>query len=158
MAEPNYTQLYKSLIKQEKRIPRSDIGTNNVYRISTYKDVEGDIRRLSGDSSVLFFVSGKFEGKLYGLKMSLIKPQDFFRWSKDIITHEEVLEEDRELIKLDELAEPRDTRGEYMYNKFIKTSSVLKKPKIPFRTYKTSGIRYVSEVYFKKTTLELYYG
>lgn len=153
----NYILRYRKLIEKESRIARNSIKPNNAYRISTYKYKEGSTERLQGDNSTLLLVTGLYEDKVYGLKISYIKPEIFFEWAKGIVTENKIFEKDKKLISFNELAPSRDRKGEVIYNEHIKKNSLLTKPTIPFRSYSRDGIRYISEVFFRKDLLETYY-
>lgn len=154
----NFSKGYKKFIEKEKRISRAMISPNNVYRISTYKYSDGETRTLRGLDETLIFVTGVYKKTIYGLKLSKIRPTIFFEWGKKIVQEKEVLKEDTELISFSTLSPPLDITGDRFYKAYIKNSAVLKKPQIPFRSYKLGGIKYVSEVYFKKNILESYYA
>jgi hypothetical protein len=154
----NFSRQYKGFIKQESRISRTQISPNNVYRLSTYKYSDGKTRTLRGEDETLIFVTGVYKKTIYGIKLSKIKPEIFFEWGQTIITEKDVLNEDNELVKFSQLSPPMDVTGDRFYKNYIKTSKLLKKPQIPYRSYKLEGIRYVSEVYFKKDILESYYA
>lgn len=154
----NYIRRYEVAIDTERRIARASLSANNVYRISTYKYTGGRTERLSGDKRTLLFVSGIFEGKVYGIKISYLKPETFFEWAKDVVTDTKVFEDDKKLISFNDLVPVKEKKGERMYNQHIKENNLIKKPQIPYRTYDIKGIRYISEVFFKKEILESYYG
>jgi hypothetical protein len=160
MAEPkqNFSRQYKQFIQKEERVSRTRIEPNNVYRISTYKYSDGKTRSLKGVDETLIFVTGMYKKTIYGLKLSKIKPNHFFEWTKKIVSQKDVLNEDVELIKFSQLSPPIDMTGDRFYNTYVKNSAILKKPQIPYRSYKLEGIKYVSEVYFKKEILESYYA
>lgn len=154
----NHIRLYRPLIEREVRISRNLLKVNNLYRISTYKDVDGNSKRYSGSEGNLFFVTGIYERKLYGLKVSLIKPQFFFEWFNELVESKSPILESNKMISLNELAPSSDIRGTNTYNNLIKNNPKLEKPQIPYRVYKLDGIKYISEVFIKKSTLEMYYG
>ena len=154
----NFSRQYKKFIKQESRISRTQITPNNVYRLSTYKYSDGKTRTLRGEDETLIFVTGIYKKTIYGIKLSKVRPETFFEWGQTIITEKDVLNEDNELVKFSQLSPPMDVTGDRFYKNYIKTSKLLKKPQIPYRSYKLEGIRYVSEVYFKKDILESYYA
>lgn len=154
----NFSLEYRPFISKESRISRTLIRPNNVYRISSYKYVDGETRSLRGLDETLLFVTGIHKKVIYGLKLSKLKPEFFFKWTKGIVTQTDVLSEDVELVSFSKLSPPIDMTGDRFYRIHIKHSSLLKKPQIPYRSYKLEGIRYVSEVYFKKEILEEYYA
>ena len=160
MAEPkeNYSRLYKGAIDTELRIKNTQITPMNAYRISTYIYSDGQTRSLRGVDETLIFVTGVYKKTIYGLKLSKLKPNTFFEWTKKIVKQKDILNEDTNLISFSQLSPPFDMTGDRFYHNYIKNSGLLKKPQIPFRSYKMEGIRYVSEVYFKKEILESYYA
>ena len=154
----NFSLEYKPYIFKESRISRTLIRPNNVYRISTYKYADGKTRSLRGLDETLIFVTGIYKKTIYGLKLSKLKPEFFFEWTKKIVRDTNVLNEDVELVEFSTLSPPYDLSGDRFYKTYVKDSGLLKKPEIPFRSYKLEGIRYVSQVYFKKEILESYYA
>lgn len=154
----NFSRQYKQFIKEEERISRTKISPNNVYRLSIYKYSDGETRSLKGLDETLIFVTGVYKKTVYGLKLSKIKPELFFEWGKKIIKEKEILQEERELFEFSELSPAIGLSGDKFYNTYVKNATILKKPQIPFRSYKLEGIKYVSKVYFKKNTLEKYYA
>src|SRR6056300_662728 len=136
----NFSRQYKKFIKQESRISRTQITPNNVYRLSTYKYSDGKTRTLRGEDETLIFVTGVYKKTIYGIKLSKIKPEIFFEWGQTIITEKDVLNEDNELVKFSQLSPPMDVTGDRFYKNYIKTSKLLKKPQIPYRSYKLEGI------------------
>lgn len=154
----NFSGEYRQFIQKESRISRTIIKPNNIYRISTYKYSDGKTRSLRGLDETLIFVTGIYKKTIYGLKLSKLKPNFFFEWSKKIVRETDILNEDTELISFSKLSPPFDMTGDRFYRTYIKDSSLLKKPQIPYRSYKLEGIKYVSEVYLKKEILEQYYA
>lgn len=154
----NYSTRYKPLIEKESRIARTSIEANNIYRISTYKYSGGSTKRLLGTEGTLLLVTGIFEGKIYGLKISYLKPETFFKWGEEIVTDKKIFETDERLVSFNKLAPSRNRKGEEIYNQHIKENALIMKPTIPYRTYDRDGIRYISEVFFTKEILESYYG
>ena len=65
-----YTRQYKTFLKPERRIPRSQIRPRNIYRITTYKD--GDPRTKQGEDARYVFAIGIVDGKLHCIKINEI--------------------------------------------------------------------------------------
>ena len=160
MAQPkeNYSRLYKGAIETELRVKNTQITPMNAYRISTYIYSDGQTRSLRGVDETLIFVTGVYKKVVYGLKLSKIKPQFFFEWAKGISSEMSVLNEETGLLKFSELAPSYDDAGNIFYKQRIRDSTVLAKPKAPYRSYKMSSIRSVSEIYFKKEVVKRYYA
>lgn len=149
---------YKKVIVKEQRISRSQIQPHNIYRISVYKYTKGSTENIR---ETLFFCTGvlKLENKLYGLKLTDIKPENFFNWTKEVVKYPELLENDEELINFSELLPTMDIGGKRLYESYLKNSKFLKSYKrTPFRSYNLDGIKYVSKVFINKNILKDYYG
>ena len=157
---PNQAIKYKPLILEEKRVSRSAVQPYGVYRISTYIYADGNKETLTGTDSTIIFVTGIYEQKFSAIKLSSIKPEDFFKWFKKLENKAgKVLNEERTTnIGLYDMATPFDKGGDRVYNSYVKTGIELKKIENPYRTYNKAGIEYMSEVFFKKDLLEKYYG
>ena len=150
-----YTNLYKPLIEKEERVSKSLIRPRNLYRISLYEYSDGVARNLSGVNSSLFFVTGIFERKIHGIKISEMKPEYFFEWFKKIMDMDKRKEESiDEMKKLEDLVIVADRGGQRLYDGYIKPSPILKRFGSPFRSYNIDGLRYIQEVQFKKNILK----
>jgi hypothetical protein len=159
-ATQNTAIKYKPFILEEKRVSRSAVKPYGVYRISTYKYADGNKESLTGMDSTIIFVTGIYEQKFSAIKLSSIKPEDFFKWFKKLEDKaSRVLNEERTTnIGLYDIATIYDRGGERVYTSYVKTATELKKIENPYRTYNKDGIQYMSEVFFKKDLLEKYYG
>ena len=70
-----FTRQYKSFLRPEKRIPRSQIRPRNIYRITTYRGGEPPTR--SGEDARYVFVIGIVDKMVHCIKLNPIKPIDF---------------------------------------------------------------------------------
>jgi len=154
----NQALKYKPLILKEKRVAKNRLLPHRIYRISTYKYSDGNVESLRGNDSTLIFSVGIFEQKLSALKLSSIKPEDFFNWMKGIIRTKSVFETDKELIEIEDLMPVIDRGGKALYETYIKNNKSIQKLENPYRTYTISNIQYVQEVFIKKEILQQYYG
>jgi hypothetical protein len=154
----NQAPKYKPLILKEVRVAKNRILPHRIYRISTYKYSEGNVESLRGNESTLIFSVGIFEKKLSALKLSSIKPEDFFNWMKRIIRNNAVFDTDKEIVEIEDLAPVFDRGGKTLYETHIKNSQSIKKLENPYRTYTIQNIQYVQEVFIKKEVLQQYYG
>ena len=159
-ATQNTAIKYKPFILEEKRVSRSAVKPYGVYRISTYKYADGNKESLTGMDSTIIFVTGIYEQKFSAIKLSSIKPEDFFKWFKKLEDKaSRVLNEERTTnIGLYDIATIYDRGGERVYTGYVRAATELKKIENPYRTYNKDGIQYMSEVFFKKDLLEKYYG
>lgn len=152
-----FANAYQQFIVKEQRIPRSQLEPHNIYRISLYKYSEGKTENIR---KTLFFSTGviRKENKLYGIKLSEIRPEMFFTWAKGIAKNKNILDEEKLLIGFNEIAPPLDIGGKRIYESYLKNSKIMKTKNKPFRSYNFDGIKYVSKVFINKEILKKYYG
>lgn len=155
----NYNSLYKEYIDTESRIAKTQVEVMNLYRISSYKTVEGDIQSKGGNQSDLVFVIGTFptpqkDKKINCLKISEIRPDKFMMWLKKLVDKRKIDEIDT-IIHLNELLIKSDNTGKLIFERFVKPSPIVYNLKDSiYRTYNTNGIRYIQEVFLKKEKLK----
>ena len=155
----NYNSLYKEYIDTESRIAKTQVEVMNLYRISSYKTVEGDIQSKGGNQSDLVFVIGTFptpqkDKKINCLKISEISPDKFMMWLKKLVDKRKIDEIDT-IIHLNELLIKSDNTGKLIFERFVKPSPIVYNLKDSiYRTYNTNGIRYIQEVFLKKEKLK----
>lgn len=151
---------YTKYIESERRIARTLIRPMNIYRISSYRDVGGDFRRLIGRDYTLIFVIGIHGGKLSCIKITELEPEEFFGWLRTIVNIRTDMSIDEMKRLEDILVKRNDVTGKRIFEEYVKNSTlVYKNKKEPaYRTYILSGISYVMEVTLKKSILKLYYG
>lgn len=153
-----FTLQYKKFIEGEEAVGKTLIRPRNIYRINTYKYVDGTTKTLAGVDSTLVFVIGITPDKLLCcLKISLIKPDIFFKWltklfaagkdEKDVDTAE----------TLDELLVFDTRKGEKIFNQFVKTHPIYRKNPPIYRTYSIKGIKNIEKVTLKKSVILEYY-
>ena len=153
--DKTYIKLYEPFIEREKRISKSLIRPRNIYRISSYLNVEGEIQSLAGIKSSLFFATGIYEKKLHGIKINELKPEYFFDWVSKLVDYDK--RNDEAIDKMEEFEDiviMTDRGGQRIYESFVKASPILKRFGTPFRTYNLDGLKYISKVYFKKDVLK----
>jgi len=158
---PNQAIKYKPFILEEKRVSRSAVKPYGVYRISTYKYADGNKETLTGADTTIVFVTGIYERKFSAVKLSSIKPDDFFKWFRRLEDKAgAVLTDEARVgnVGLYDIATVYDRGGQRIYDSYVKTGTELKKLENPYRTYNMDGIQYMSEIFFKRTLLNEYYG
>jgi len=152
---------YKPYIISERRVGKNDIAPLNVYRISSYKDTEGNLRNLSGASSSLIMVIGLVpistkDMKINALKISELDPEKFFGWLEKLGKPKDKLDFEN-YTSLSELLVPTDKTGKVLFERYVKPSPIVYNlNKSIYRTYNFEGMRYVSEVRFDVETLKKY--
>lgn len=154
-----FTNQYKPFIQKEERIAKNNIKPLEIYRISTYKYADGDIKSLAGVKSALVFSIGIYEKKFNCIKMSEIRPDMFFKFMaklKNKSLTEQKIDEAEFLYDL-MIEMGSDKSGKMVYESYIKNSSefrTLKKQYNPYRTYNLEGLIYVQRVNLKKEYLK----
>ena len=158
-----YTNLYKPFIESEERITRRFVKPLEIYRISTYKYVDGEIKSLAGINSALIFSIGIFEEKdtplLHCIKLTEIRPDYFIKLLKKLKHKALTSEQIDESNFLYDVLIPygSDKTGRTIYNRTISKLTeykYLKRIADPYRTYDVNGIRYMQRVNLKKDFLK----
>ena len=143
-----------------KRVPKTKLEPYGVYKISTYKYADGNKERLAGSEETIIFVTGIYERKVSALKLSNIPPVDFFKWFKKLNKSNKLFKESLSLPQTAfyDFGERFDRGGEKIYSGYIKNNRDFVAKGAAYRTYNLDGIQYATEIFFKKDTLEQYYG
>lgn len=155
----SFTLQYNKFIESEKGVSKTLISPRNVYRINAYKYVDGKTKSLSGMESALVFVLGiSSDKKISCVKISLIKPDIFFKFLKKMFIKGLDEEKVKSASKLEELLVLSDKGGKKLFSSFLKGDSIYDKEPDSYRTYTLDGIKSVDEVSFKKEILAKYYN
>ena len=143
-----------------KRVPKTKLEPYGVYKISTYKYADGNKERLAGSEETIIFVTGIYERKVSALKLSNIPPANFFKWFKKLTKSDKLFKESLSLPQTAfyDFGERFDRGGERLYTGYIKNNRDFVAKGAAYRTYNLDGIQYATEIFFKKDTLEQYYG
>lgn len=153
-----FTLQYNKFIQSEKAVSKTLIRPRNVYRINAYKYVDGKTKSLSGVESALIFVLGiSPDKKISCVKISLIKPDIFFKFLKKMFIKGLVEDKVKSATQLEELLVLSDKGGKKLFSSFLKGDSIYDKEPDSYRTYTLTGIKSVDEVTFTAETLLKYY-
>ena len=77
---------YKPLIESESSTSKTLIRPRNIYKINNYKYKDGITKSLAGFETSLVFIIGISPEKVVScLKITLIKPDLFFKWLKKLV-------------------------------------------------------------------------
>lgn len=151
-----FVQQYNNIIESEKKVSKSLVRPRNIYKITSYQYVDGTKKSLSGPETAIIFVFGIYDKKLIGLKITEIKPEDFFKWLKKLflanLTEEVILESS----KLEELLVIGDKAGSRIYESYVKNKRIGSTNKELYRTYNITGVKQISEVIIKKDYIKKY--
>jgi hypothetical protein len=151
-----FVQQYNNIIESEKKVSKSLVKPRNIYKITSYQYVDGTKKSLSGPETAIIFVFGIYDKKFIGLKITEIKPEDFFKWLKKLFLAnltEEVISESK---KLEELLVINDKAGSGIYESYVKNKRIGSTNKELYRTYNITGVKQISEVIIKKDYIKKY--
>jgi len=150
---------YKKFIESEKGISKNLVSPRNVYRINVYKYADGETKSLSGQETALVFVLGVTpDKKISCVKLSLIKPEIFFRWLKNLFIKGLDESKFKSAAQLEDLVVISDRAGKKLFSSFLKSHPIYDKDPESYRTYNLKGIKSIEEVTFKKEILAKYYN
>lgn len=145
----SYTRQYKSFLKPEKRISRSQIKPRNIYRITTYKG--GDPVTKSGEDARYVFVIGIVDGKAHCIKLNDIKPLDFTNFINKLRDKRIPIGSDQMLMLL---LKKFSVDGKALFESYIKNDSKIYSSKLGnYRTYLLESIQNVYEIRFEEDFL-----
>jgi hypothetical protein len=148
---------YKPLIESESPVSKTMIRPRNIYRINSYKYVDGKTKSLAGVETSIVFVIGISPEKVVScLKISLIKPLLFFRWLVKLFEAGLSEEEIRNAESLEDLIVLDAKDGKKIFNQFVKRSRLYVQNPTPYRTYLLQNIKNIEEVKIKKEILLKY--
>ena len=155
----NFNIQYKQFIENEVRVSKALIEPMNIYRISSYVNTDGDVSAKAGNNSDLIFVIGTFptpqlDKKINCLKINGIHPDKFTKWLKRLVDKRKIDNID-EIVHLKELLIPTDKTGKRIFEQYVKPSTIVYNlNESIYRTYNTTGIRYIQEVFLTKDKLK----
>jgi hypothetical protein len=145
----SYTRQYKSFLKPEKRVSRSQIKPRNIYRITTYTG--GEPITKSGEDARYVFVIGIVDGKVHCIKLNEIKPLDFTNFINKLRDKRIPIGSDQMLMLL---LKKFSVDGKALFESYIKNDSKIYSPKLGnYRTYLLDSIQNVYEIRFEEDFL-----
>lgn len=149
-----YSLQYKPLIESESPLAKSLVRPRNIYKINSYKYKDGKTKTLAGVETSLVFVIGISPDKVVScLKISLIKPDIFFRWLKTLIRVGLNEEELKNAESLEDIILSDNKNGEKIFNQFVKRSRLYRQNPPTYRTYLLKNIKNIEEIAIKKDIL-----
>ena len=151
-----FAQQYNKIIDSEKKISKSLIRPRNIYKITSYEYADGTKKTLSGPETTLVFVFGIFDKKLIGIKMTEIKPEEFFKWLKKLFLNNLSEEFIDSSAMFEELIIKADRGGSSIYESYVKSKTIGRTNKELYRTYTITGIKQITEVMIKKDYIKQY--
>ncbi len=152
-----FSKEYIPLIEYEEGVSKNLIRPRNIYKINSYTYKDGKTKSLAGVETSYIFVIGISPTKVISaLKISLVKPKEFFRWLKKLykpaITENLITESER----LEDILILDNKDGRKIFNQFVAQSRIYNQNIPTYRTYITKNIKNIELVKFKKEVLTQY--
>lgn len=145
---------YKPLIESENSISKTMVRPRNIYKINSYKYKDGNTKSLAGVETSIVFVIGISPDKIVScLKITLIKPDIFFKWLKTLVRAGLSNEEIQKAESLEDIIVLDSKDGKKIFNQFVKNSRLYIQNPQPYRTYLLKNIKNIEEVTIKKEIL-----
>lgn len=145
-----FTRQYKTFLKPERRVPRSQIRPRNIYRITTYRG--GDPATKGGEDARYIFVIGIVGDKVHAIKLNPIKPIDFTNFIGKLRDKRIPIGSDQ---SLELLLKKFSKDGNGLFESFIKPNSKLYSRSLSnYRTYILNSIVNVYEIRFEQDFLK----
>jgi len=149
-----YSLQYKPLIESESSVSKTLVRPRNIYKINSYKYKDGNTKSLSGVETSFVFVIGITPDKVVScIKLSLIKPDIFFRWLKTLIRAGLTEEALQNAESLEDIIVLDAKDGQTIFNQFVKTSRLYRQNPPTYRTYLLKNIKNIEQVTIKKDIL-----
>lgn len=145
----SFTRQYKTFLRPERRISRSQIRPRNIYRITTYRG--GEPATKSGENARYIFVIGIVDNKVHAIKLNPIKPIDFTNFINKLRDKRIPIGSDQ---ALELLLKKFSKDGNALFESYIKNNSkVYSRSLKNYRTYLLSSIVNVYEIRFEEDFL-----
>jgi len=145
-----FTRQYKTFLRPERRVPRSQIRPRNIYRITTYRG--GDPATKGGDDARYIFVIGIVGHKVHAIKLNPIKPIDFTNFINKLRDKRIPIGSDQ---ALELLLKKFSKDGNALFESYIKNNSKIYSRSLGnYRTYILNSITNVYEIRFEEDFLK----
>lgn len=151
-----FTQEYQKIIESEKKVSKSLIKPRNIYKITSYQYADGVTKSLSGPETAIVFVFGIYEKKLIGIKITDVKPDDFFKWLKKLFLKNLSEKQFNDSEMLEDILELSDRSGSKIYESMVKNKKIGTTNKELYRTYFITGVKQIAQVNIKKDIIKKY--
>jgi hypothetical protein len=152
-----FSKEYVPLIEVEEGISKNLIRPRNIYKINSYTYKDGKTKSLAGVETSYIFVIGISPTKVISaLKISLIKPKDFFRWLKKLYKPSLSENSINDSERLEDILILDNKDGRKIFNQFVAQSRIYNQNIPTYRTYIAKNIKNVELVNLKKEVLIQY--
>ena len=144
-----FTRQYKTFLRPERRVPRSQIRPRNIYRITTYRG--GEPATKGGEDARYIFVIGIVGNKVHAIKLNPIKPIDFTNFIGKLRDKRIPIGSDQ---SLELLLKKFSKDGNALFESYIKNNTKLYSRSLGnYRTYILNSIVNVYEIRFEESFL-----
>jgi len=144
-----FTRQYKTFLRPERRVPRSQIRPRNIYRITTYRG--GKPATKGGEDARYIFVIGIVGHKVHAIKLNPIRPIDFTNFINKLRDKRIPIGSDQ---ALELLLKKFSKDGNSLFESYIKNNTKLYSRSLAnYRTYILSSIVNVYEIRFEESFL-----
>ena len=144
-----FTRQYKTFLRPERRVSRSQIRPRNIYRITTYRG--GDPATKGGEDARYIFVIGIVGHKVHAIKLNPIRPIDFTMFINKLRDKRIPIGSDQ---ALELLLKKFSKDGSSLFESYIKNNTKLYSRSLNnYRTYILSSIVNVYEIRFEEDFL-----
>jgi hypothetical protein len=152
-----FSKEYVPLIQTEEGVSKNLIRPRNIYKINSYTYKDGKTKSLAGVETSYIFVIGISPTKVISaLKISLIKPKDFFRWLKKLYKPSLSENSINDSERLEDILILDNKDGRKIFNQFVAQSRIYNQNIPTYRTYIAKNIKNVELVNLKKEVLIQY--
>ena len=150
-----YASQYMQYVEAEVPVSRTLVRPRNIYRIKNYTDVDGKSHSYTGNNSAIVFVIGIAEKKLWCVRLTDVRPVQFWNWMKPMFRPGLIIND--KIKRLEDML-IKDTRnGKKIFENHVKTKQIYNlKPEV-FRTYELAGVNTISELKFDLNFLKSYF-
>jgi hypothetical protein len=149
-----FTRQYKTFLRPERRVPRSQIRPRNIYRITTYRG--GEPATKGGEDARYIFVIGIVGHKVHAIKLNPIRPIDFTNFIGKLRDKRIPIGSDQ---ALELLLKKFSKDGNALFESYIKNNTKLYSRSLAnYRTYILSSIVNVYEIRFEQDVLRKLFG
>ncbi len=155
-----FTQQYNKLFISESSVSRTLILPKEIYKINSYKYVDGTTKSFTGIETALVFCIGVYDKKLVCVKITNINPTKFLNFLKNILKKGLKEEQFDKAETLSELCITSDKYGKTIFNTYLKNRQeiLIAQNEPTYRTYNLVGIKSIEKLKFDPKVLKKAYG
>ena len=150
-----YASQYLSYVEAEIPVSRTLVRPRNIYRIKNYTDVDGKSHSYTGNNSAIVFVVGIAEKKLWCVRITDVRPVQFWNWMKPMLRKNLVIND--KIKRLEDILVTDTRNGKKIFENFVKTKQIYNLEPNVFRTYNLNGVNLIEELKFDLNFLKATY-